>query len=131
MVVVFTFELECLPAWQRDFLVEGLALEELRFPAIEEVADALGGRTPVERIPTPGERIDGFFEAFWRRRPEALLDPAIRSARSTWALLEPGVEERIVTRLAAALESSAWDGARGHLRAEDTFADALRLVIFE
>jgi SAM-dependent methyltransferase len=129
-VVVFTFELECLPAWQREFLREGLALEEPRFRAIEEVASALGGRTRVERIPTPGGCVDGFFEAFWRR-PEALLDPSIRSAQSMWALLEPGAEERIVARLAAALESGAWDAEHGHLRDEDTFAGALRLVISE
>jgi hypothetical protein len=80
VVVVFTLELACLPAWQRDFLREGPALEEPRFPAIETVAAALGGRPRVERVPTPGDCVDGFFEAFWRR-PEALLDPAIRSAQ--------------------------------------------------
>ena len=32
------------------------------------------------------------------------------------ALLEPGVEERIVKRLAAALDSGAWDAEHGHLR---------------
>ena len=31
--------------------------------------------------------MDGFFEAFWRR-PEALLDPAVRSAQSMWRLLD-------------------------------------------
>jgi hypothetical protein len=48
-----------------------------------------------------------------------------------WALLEPGVEERMVARLAAALESGAWDAEHGHLRTEDAFAGALRLVISE
>jgi SAM-dependent methyltransferase len=129
-VVVFTFELEHLPAWQRDFLREGLLLERPRFPAIDDVAAALGGRTRVERIPTPGNCIDGFFEAFWRR-PEALLDADLRSAQSMWRLLEPGVEERIVARLAAALDSGAWDREHGHLRAQDSFDGALRLVISE
>ena len=66
-----------------------------RFPAIADVAAALGGRTRVEHIPTPADCEDGFFEAFWRR-PEALLDPAVRASQSMWALLGPGVEERIV-----------------------------------
>jgi SAM-dependent methyltransferase len=127
-VVVFTFELDALPAWQQEFLAEGLAVERPRFPPIEDVAAALGASTRVERIPTPGDCIDGFFEAFWRR-PEALLDPAIRSAQSMWALLEPGVEQRIVERLATALRSGAWDAEHGRLRDQESYDGALRLVI--
>ena len=129
-VVVFTFELDGLPAWQQELLHEGLVKERPRFPAIDDVAEALGGRTRVERIATPGDCVDGFFEAFWRR-PEALLDPAVRGAQSMWALLEPGVEQRIVERLASALESGAWDAEHGYLRGQDSFDGALRLVISE
>ena len=129
-VVVFTFELDGLPAWQKDFLRAGIALERPRFPPVEEIASALGGRTRVERIPTPGDCVDGFFEAFWRR-PEALLDPGIRSAQSMWRLLEPGIEERIVRRLADALASGAWDAQHGHLRDKESIDGALRLVISE
>ncbi len=127
-VVVFTFELDCLPAWQLQFLREGVAAERPRYPAIADVAAALGGRTRVERIPTPGDCTDGFFEAYWRR-PEVLLDPSVRSAQSVWALLEPGVEERVVERLAAALRSGAWDAEHGHLREQDSLDGALRLVV--
>jgi SAM-dependent methyltransferase len=129
-VVILTFELDGLPAWQQEFLHEGLVIERPRFPAIEDIASALGGHTRVERIPTPGDCVDGFFEAFWRR-PEALLDPSIRSAQSMWRLLDPGVEVRIVQRLAAALESGGWDAEHGHLREQESFDGALRLVISE
>ncbi len=129
-VVIFTFDLDHLPAWQQEFLHEGLLIERPRFPAIEDVAAALGGRTRVERIPTPGDCIDGFFEAFWRR-PEQLLDPAVRAAQSMWAVLEPGLEERLVRRLAAALDSGAWDAEHGHLREQQSLEGALRLVISE
>jgi SAM-dependent methyltransferase len=129
-VVVFTFELESLPAWQRDHLAEGLAIEMPRFQSVDAVAAALGGRTRVEPIPTPADCTDGFFEAFWNR-PEQLLDPAVRAAQSMWALLEPGVEERIVERLAAALRSGAWDAEHGHLRELGEYDGALRLVISE
>ncbi|MFI5009845.1 MAG: methyltransferase domain-containing protein [Solirubrobacterales bacterium] len=129
-VVVFTFELDALPAWQLEFLHEGVERERPRFPAIDDVAAALGGRTRVERLPTPGDCADGFFEAFWRR-PEALLDPAVRGAQSVWTLLEPGVEERIVARLANALDSGEWDARYGHLREQEDFQGALRLVISE
>ncbi|HEY5261616.1 MAG TPA: methyltransferase domain-containing protein [Solirubrobacteraceae bacterium] len=129
-VVVFTFELDALPAWQREYLCEGVAAERPRFPTMEDIAAALGGRTRVQRILTPGDCADGFFEAFWRR-PEQLLDPAVRSAQSMWALLAPGVEQRIVERLAAGLESGAWDAEHGELRGQESFDGALRLVISE
>ena len=48
-----------------------------------------------------------------------------------WALLDPGVEELIVARLSAALQSGAWDAEHGHLRAQQSFDGALRLVISE
>lgn len=129
-VVVFTFELDSLPEWQLVYLAELLAIEKRRFLPIEAVANALGGRTRVERIPTPGECPDGFFEAFWRR-PEALLDPAVRSAQSIWALAPPDVEERIVSTLTTDLRSGAWDEKYGELRSMSSFDGALRLVISE
>jgi len=129
-VVVFTFELDGLPAWQHEFLHEGLVKERPRFPSIDEITAALGGHIRVEQIPTPGDCTDGFFEAFWRR-PEGLLDPAVRGAQSMWALLEPDAEQRIVERLAAALASGAWDAEHGHLREQKSFDGALRLVISE
>jgi len=127
-VVIFTFELDALPAWQHEHLREGLVVERPRFPAIDDVASWLGGRARIERVPTPADCQDGFFEAFWNR-PEALLDANIRASQSMWTLLEPGVEEGIVERLRAALESGEWDDDHGHLRRQDSFDGALRLVI--
>jgi SAM-dependent methyltransferase len=129
-VVIFTFELDALPAWQQEILHEGLVKERPRFPTIENISAALGGRTRMERIPTPGDCSDGFFEAFWRR-PEELLDSAVRGAQSMWTLLEPSVEQRIVERLATALDSGAWDAEHGYLREQENFHGALRLVISE
>ncbi len=129
-VVVFTFELDALPDWQQVYLAEGLESERPRFHSIEEIASALGGRVRVERIPTPGDCVDGFFEAYWRR-PEALLDPAVRASQSMWALLDDGVEELIVERLEHALASGAWDAEHGHLRHQGSYDGALRLVISE
>jgi SAM-dependent methyltransferase len=129
-VVVFTFDLDCLSAWQLDHLAEGLKIERPRFPPLDAVAAALGGRTRVEHVPTPGDCTDGFFEAFWNR-PEHLLDPAVRAAQSMWALLPPGVEDRIVERLDAELRSGAWDDHHGHLRELEEYDGALRLVVSE
>lgn len=129
-VVVFTFNLDHLPAWQKKHLAEGLAIERPRFQSPAAVAAALGGRTRVEPIPTPADCTDGFFEAFWNR-PEQLLDPGVRAAQSMWALLAPGLEERIVNRLDDALGSGAWDAEHGHLRELAEYDGALRLVVSE
>jgi len=88
------------------------------------------GLAELRRVARGPVCVDGFAEAFWRR-PEALLDPAVRGAQSMWSLLEPGVELRIVKRLEAALASGEWDAAHGHLRAQRSFEGSLRLVISE
>jgi SAM-dependent methyltransferase len=129
-VVVLTFDLDALPAWQKDHLAAALIVERPRFPPVADIAAVLGGRTRIERIPTPADCEDGFFEAFWNR-PEALLDPAVRAAQSLWALLGAGVEAAVVARLAADLQSGAWDAEHGHLRRETSFDGSLRLVISE
>jgi SAM-dependent methyltransferase len=129
-VVVFTFELDSLPAWQLDLLREGVEIERRRFRSTEEVAADLGGRTRIETIPTPAGCTDGFFEAYWNR-PEMLLDPEIRAGQSFWRHLQPGREETIVARLREELESGAWDREHGHLREMDANDGALRLVISE
>jgi SAM-dependent methyltransferase len=129
-VVIFTFDLEHLPAWQRDFLREGIEIERPRFGSVEEIAAELGGSVRVESIPTPADCADGFFEAFWNR-PEALLDPAVRASQSLWALLDSGAEERIVERLKSALDSGAWDAEHGHLRERRNFDGSLRLIVSE
>ncbi|MGI8462090.1 MAG: class I SAM-dependent methyltransferase [Solirubrobacterales bacterium] len=126
-VVVFTFDLDALPEWQHDHLAPGLEMERPRFGPIEEVAAALGDAR-VERVPTPADCSDGFFEAFWSR-PEAMLAPGVRASQSMWALLPPGVEDAIIERLARELGDGTWDAAHGHLREMDAFDGALRLVI--
>ena len=127
-VVVFTFELGALPAWQQDYLREGLDIECTRFPSLESIVEALGGRPRIEHVATPADCIDGFLEAFWRR-PEALLQEDIRASQSMWPLLPPRAEARILARLAKDLSSGAWDAAHGHLRNQDNFDGSIRLVI--
>lgn len=129
-VVVFTFDLAALPNWQVEYLGVALAAEDPRFPSTEAVAAALGGRTRIERIPTPADCEDGFVEGFWNR-PEMLLDPEVRASQSLWAVLPEGMEERMIARLAADLSSGAWDAEHGHLRAMDSYDGALRLVVSE
>jgi SAM-dependent methyltransferase len=128
--VVFSFDLEHLPAWQLDHLGEALEIERPRFGTPEEIAAGLGGRTRIETIPTPADCADGFFEAFWNR-PEAILDREVRASQSLWALLDPAAEDRIVDRLRADLASGAWDAAYGDLREMEEFDGSLRLIVSE
>jgi SAM-dependent methyltransferase len=129
-VVVFTFELNDLIPWQRDYFAEAIALEQPRFGTLDEVAAELGGKARIERMPTPADCTDGFFEAFWNR-PEPLLDPTVRASQSIWELLEPGVEERIFERLGADLAAGRWDAENGALREMASYEGSLRLVISE
>jgi SAM-dependent methyltransferase len=127
-VVIFTFELEDMPEWQREMFGPTHALECRRFGTTAEVAAELGGEVRVETIPTPADCVDGFAEAFWNR-PEALLDPEVRAAQSLWGLMEPGEEDRIVADLRAALESGEWDRRWGELRERAAYDGSMRLVI--
>jgi SAM-dependent methyltransferase len=129
-VVVFTFDLVELIGWQRDYFAEAIAIEEPRFGTPEQVAAELGGQVRIERIPTPADCADGFFEAFWNR-PEAILDPLVRSSQSIWELIEPTAVERIFARLAGDLESGRWDEEHGALRKQSSYEGSLRLVISE
>lgn len=129
-VVVFTFDLDHLIAWQRDYFGEAIAIEQPRFGTVEEVAAELGGAIRVETIPTPADCTDGFFEAFWNR-PEQLLDPTVRASQSIWELVEPEVEQSIFARLGADLESGRWEEENGALRQQESYAGSLRLVISE
>jgi SAM-dependent methyltransferase len=129
-VVVFTFELSGLVEWQQRYLREGLAIERPRFPSIDAIAEVLGGDVCVQRLPTPADCADGFFEAFWNR-PEALLDPSVRASQSMWSLLPEDVEQRIVDRLHKALDSGAWDAEYGDLRQREELDGSLRLVVAE
>jgi hypothetical protein len=65
------------------------------------------------------------------QRPPGAAPAIDARAESMWPLLPPGIEDRIVERLARALESGAWDAEHGHLRNQDSLDGALRLVISE
>jgi hypothetical protein len=129
-VLVLSFELDEMPAWQRDYLGGALAVERDEFPSIDTIAGALSGRVRVQPIPIPADCTDGFIEAFWNR-PEALLDPRVRGAQSLWRRIDATTEERIVARLDAALASGEWDAEYGALRGQASFDGSGRLVVAE
>lgn len=113
----------------RDYLPEVLAQDRQDFPSLQQLTDALGPTRVVE-VPVPRDCTDGFILAYWGR-PEALLDPAARSATSGFARLDDAREAAAVARLERDLASGAWDRANGHLRTLPAWDVGLRLTVTE
>jgi hypothetical protein len=125
--------LTCEPAeldrfWLNDYAPEVIATEARRYPSVDTIARALGVRSRVLSVPIPVNCTDGFGETYCGR-PESLLDPGARLANSAWSFVEPGVEERFVTRLQADLDNGTWDRRFGHLRRQPHFDGSLKLVV--
>jgi SAM-dependent methyltransferase len=111
----------------RDYLPELAAVDEARFPTIDETIAALGATVRVERVPIPHDCRDGFLGAFWRR-PERYLEPAVRPGISTFGELDPDVLERALAQLATDLESGAWRRRYGGLLALEQLDIGYRLL---
>lgn len=128
-VLILTFDPDALHQfWNAQYFPELIEVEKARYPSIQFITDALGGQTTVQEIAVPLDCSDGFQEAFYGR-PEAFLDKNIRQAQSAWKFLSPGLEDTLVARLAADLNSGDWDKKYGHFRTQPEFTCALRLII--
>jgi hypothetical protein len=129
-VAVLTVDVTVLPRYWllADYAPEVIEINSRCFPAVELVAESLGGTVSVEPIPVPADCSDGFVEAYWAR-PEAFLDDEIRAAQATWRSLPPGVESRAISRLAADLANGRWDKRHGHLRGQSSYDAGLVLIV--
>ncbi len=123
--------------WDRDFepelwivseyLPEIGQLERSRFPSLAEVVAALDAHTVVP-FEIPWDFTDGYQPAFWRR-PEAYLDPVVRAASSTFAVLPDDVVAPAIARLRADLRSGAWHARHRRLLERETMDYGYRLVV--
>lgn len=113
----------------RDYWPEMTELESRRMPSMSELEASLPAPTSVP-LPVPRDCSDGFASAYWGR-PEAILDPAVRQASSNWHGVAAEVIDRGLRQLQKDLESGAWDGRYGYLRAQDSLDVGLRLVVAE
>jgi hypothetical protein len=102
-------------SWLAEYAPEVTAADARRHPALDHIADALGGEVTTTRVPIPFTCVDGFSEAYYGR-PERLLDPAARRADDAWGLVDEMSAARSVAALRTALESGAWDDRHGALR---------------
>jgi len=113
-----------------EYLPEIIEFDLPRFPSVSELAECLGGHVTTQALPVPHDCVDGFLGAFWRR-PDAYLDPAVRSAMSCFAQLPAERVESGLTRLADDLRDGRWDARFGHLRKQDAADLGYRLVVAE
>jgi SAM-dependent methyltransferase len=127
-VVILTFDGPAmLRFWLNEYVPEVFASESARDPGTDRVARLLGGEVSVSEVPIPIDCVDGFVEAFYGR-PEALLDPEVRRAQSSWSFVDPEIVERGLARLRDALASGEWDERYSHLRTQPEYLGALRLI---
>jgi hypothetical protein len=121
------------------------ALEELwitadYFPAMLELKRPSGAgsrelaallpSTTTSPLPVPRDCADHFFAALWAR-PELLFDDEIVRPMWVWQGISEEARQAGRKRLAADLESGAWERRYGHLRRAQELDVGLRLVVSE
>jgi len=128
-VVVLTFDPVVHGAlWLfTEYLPESPALASSNPPSPEAVAQVIGA-TRVETVWFPAVCVDGFNWAYWRR-PEAYLDPVVRSCMSGIALLDDDLVARRMEQLEADLRDGTWHARHGELLERDAIDGGLRLVV--
>ena len=123
--------------WDQDVL-EGFWLVREYFPcirdidrpravAIADIVEALGD-SQVIAVPIPHDCVDGFLGAFWRR-PEAYLDPRVRSGISSYAAMSPEERDERLSRLAADIHSGAREDQYRNLYDLDELDLGYRLIV--
>lgn len=92
-----------------------------------ELAELLG---PIEQhvLPVPHDCADGFYYAFWRR-PEAYLDPTVRSNISIFQAVPGNAVMRALQQLEADLASGAWHERHADLLEREEADLGVRIVI--
>jgi SAM-dependent methyltransferase len=130
--VVVTWDPACRDSFwlTTEYLPEIVEFDLPRFPSLSELAESLGGEITSQPLQVPHDCVDGFLGAFWRR-PNAYLDPAVRSAMSCFAQLPAERVEGGLTRLADDLREGRWEDKFGHLRSLDSVDLGYRLVVAE
>lgn len=126
--VILTWDPDAPGFWlTEEYFPAMVERDRRRFPTTSCLSRALG-KSRVEAIPIPHNCIDGFLGAYWRR-PDAYLDPVIRSGMSGFTGIT-GIEVGLA-RLKQDLESGEWRRRFGHLMNCDTLDIGYRLVVAE
>jgi SAM-dependent methyltransferase len=128
-VVVFTFDpVVHATFWLlEEYLPEAAAPLSTTTMAPDRVAELIGADR-IEVVPVPGDCIDGFNWAYWRR-PRAYLDPGVRACISGLALLDDALVARRMEQLRADLDDGSWLARHADLLTMDGIDGGFRLVV--
>jgi ubiquinone/menaquinone biosynthesis C-methylase UbiE len=96
--------------------------------ATEATIVPLLGSAHTQVLPVPFDCRDGVLGAYWRR-PDAFLDPAVRSAISGIALLDQETVSLAITRLREDLTSGVWRDRHQDLLDQSELDLGYRLVV--
>ncbi|MER6345107.1 class I SAM-dependent methyltransferase [Streptomyces sp. NPDC001595] len=128
-IVILTFDPDINHRfWLLDeYLPELAAVDETRAVAVDRLVTLLGGAR-IETVPVPHDCTDGFLAAFWRR-PQAYLDPRVRSGISLFAQTSDEVVQPGLARLSDDLSSGRWHQNHADLLDRDALDVGYRLVV--
>jgi SAM-dependent methyltransferase len=124
-VVLFTFDPTYRSCWLADYFPEIVTMDDQQMPKLADYGAWLG-EISVVPVPIPHDCTDGFLYSYWRR-PRAYLDPHIRKGISTFWKMQDA--EGGLARLAADLESGAWDERYGEHQKLEELDAGYRLVV--
>jgi SAM-dependent methyltransferase len=130
-IVIVTFDSVALEGlWiTADYFPEMLTLKRPSGASSHDLGEKLPAAT-ASPIPVPRDCTDHFFAALWAR-PELLFDEEIVRPMWVWQSISEASRRAGRERLAADLESGAWEERYGHLRELDELDVGLRLVVSE
>ncbi|MDP9256416.1 MAG: class I SAM-dependent methyltransferase [Actinomycetota bacterium] len=128
-IVMLTFDPAYISRYWlvRDYLPQIAIQDERRFPAVEAVAEALGG-AEIVAVRIAHDCSDGFLCAWWRR-PLAYLEEGVRANISSCAALEPGVLAEALERLERDVADGTWLERNADLIARDEADFGYRLLV--
>jgi SAM-dependent methyltransferase len=125
-LVIVTYDPDLAEAcWIHRYLPQLAELDRRAMPPMDLYAQILGA-VNINPLPVPGDCVDGFLHAWWRR-PEAYLDPAVRSGSSSFRLLD-GLEGGLEL-LRDELASGEWHRRFGHLLDLQEYDCGYRIVV--
>jgi SAM-dependent methyltransferase len=130
-VVMVAFDPEALESlWiTADYFPAMLELKRPSGAGSRELAALLPAAT-TSPLPVPHDCQDHFFAALWAR-PELLFDDDLVRSMWVWQGIPEETRQAGRKRLAADLESGAWERRYGHLRRQSELDVGLRLVVSE
>lgn len=128
-VVVVTFDSEALESlWiSADYFPEMLELGRPSGASSGNLVTMLPAATS-SPIPVPRDCEDHFFAALWAR-PELFFDEEVVRPMWVWQSISEESKRAGRKRLAADLESGAWEQSYGYLRRKGELDVGLRLVV--